>query len=187
MTQPTAPAPSSRSTTIAVAPATRHRGARSLCTAGVVSVALLAAACGDDSATGSSNRGTNGNSGDIAVSDAYIVPEFRGSDCAAQTGDRATLEFVVTNRSTTSADRLTEIRADDVQTVSIEPGGPHEIPVAGSLTSTRTQSGAPSGIVTTFTGIDPSVRPGKNVRVTFSFAEAQPLSLPVPVEACPAS
>ena len=151
----------------------------------VVSSVALLAACGDDPAGGSSNRGVGSETSALSVENAYIVPTNVAGLCALQVGDDASLRYVVSNTSSTTPATFTGVRTSIASSVQISPGGPKAVPAGGDIASAEPGVRGPGDFITTLVGLTERVEPGKSFDVTFTFDNADPIELKVPVEACP--
>ncbi|MGH3675699.1 MAG: hypothetical protein ACRDU5_08180 [Mycobacterium sp.] len=166
---------------------TRYRAA----SAGLV-VAVLTAGCGGDKPVlDSSNRGSESRTADTTVQNAFIVPRFTSGSCAIQVGDAA-LTFTATNNRPTEPERLLAIASDAARAIGIFPGATLQIPPKSSIAAGRPlehvggSAGPGQPIAVRVEGLDKSARPGTSVAVTFRFDKYGDVTIPVPIEACPA-
>ncbi|MBE1552146.1 hypothetical protein GGC64_006233 [Mycobacterium sp. OAS707] len=171
----------------------RCGAARPIVLAAVLALlAGLATACHDDAHNRSSNRGSESHTTDTSVINAYIVPRFVPGHCAIQVGDTAQLTFTITNSRPTQDERLLDITTAGADNVSVSPPLPIVIPAKATIAAGQpdTEPNAtlqPRGdMQVTMQGVKESVRPAMAADVTFHFGQAGPITMPVPVEACPA-
>lgn len=153
-----------------------------------VAAALIAmtsmAGCGEDTESGSSNRGSGTDTNPISVEDAFIVPRSINAFCSLQVGDSASMRYAVSNSSTTAGDQLVGIRTDEAARVETTPSLPIAVGVAAIV---RSDVGSGAQLSTRLVGLTNSARPGISFDVTFRFATVGDVVVRVPVEACPAS
>ena len=157
-----------------------------------VSLATLAAGCGGEVAShDSSSRGSGSHQKATSVDNAYVVPLFVPGRCSLQVGRVAELRFTITNSRSTENERLLAVSTDVADMVRISPKDVVEIPPGASVTV-----GQPlhrfdpatnrEPLEVDLVGIDPNIRPGISMDITFQFDRAGEMSMRVPVEACPA-
>lgn len=152
----------------------------------IASTAALLAACGEDPEGGSPNRGAGSETALISIENAYIVPANVVGFCALQVGDAASLRYVVSNGSNTTAATFTGVRTDVASSVQVAPPGPKYVPASGTITSAEPDTRGPSHFTTTLVGLKETVEPGKSFDITFTFDNFDPVKLQVAVESCPA-
>jgi hypothetical protein len=152
--------------------------------------AALAVGCGGDVDRESSNRGSGSDTQDTTVENAYIVPAFVPGSCALQTGAGAELRFTVTNNRLVEAERLTSVSTDAAKSAAVPDAATVDIPAGGVLTVGQPQtdlpaSDSPTAPAVTLTELDPDAKPATSTPVTFTFDQFGPLTVRVPIEACP--
>ncbi len=154
--------------------------------------ATLAAGCGSEAAShGSSSRGSSSHTKATSVDDVYVVPLFVPGRCSLQVGRIAELRFTITNSRPTESERLFAVSTDVANLVRISPNDVIEIPPGASVTAGQPINKFDPAtnrkpLEVDLVGIDPNVRPGISVEITFQFDRAGEVSMRVPVDACPA-
>lgn len=144
-----------------------------MATAGAV--ALLTAGCAERSDFDPNNRGSDTETPQTSVDNAFIVPAYQPGRCAIQVGSAANLRFSATNSRPAESERLLAITTDAADAVRISASGEMDIAPKSS-----------QQFIATVEGLRDSVRPAMSVDVTFQFAKSGEIELRVPVEACPA-
>lgn len=153
--------------------------------------AVVVSGCSNDSGiNSSSNRGAGSEIEDTTVENAYLVPRSLPGSCAMQVGDSAMLSFTATNTRSEEAERLLNIDVESADGARILPSEQMEIPPKSSIAATQPiEQDADAKSDNTFRvvvdGLDPAVRPGMNIPITFEFQNAGDIAMAVPVEACP--
>lgn len=148
-------------------------------------LAATVTGCSPDVDHLSTNRGTTSDSQSTTVENAFIVPASPPRSCGQQIGDTAHLRFTVTNNRPAERERLTAVHTDAAD-VALAGAATAEIPAGAALAVGQPHAGdAIAAPPARLTGLDDRVGPGMSVPVTFTFAEYGPLTLQVPIEACP--
>ncbi len=132
----------------------------------------------------SHSDGSQGQIGDIAVRNAYVVPNQGADDCTVQREGPAQLSFTAVNGGN-QADRLVAIDSGAAASVRIDAAPEELVLDAGaSVAAGQPVTGADAQIDVVFEGPSADVRPGRRVEVTFSFEKAGDMTFAVPVNAC---
>lgn len=153
----------------------------------LVVLAVVLAACGRNPAVDSSNRGANSKAEPTSIQNAYIVPAFVPGNCAIQVGKGAELRFTVVNSRPLQPEQLLTVstEASEVQIPFDRLAIPSRSTVAfGQPGAAQADAGGRVAPVL-ITRLDPDIKPGMHVDVTFHFEQAGDITMPVPIEACP--
>ncbi|BBX18749.1 hypothetical protein [Mycolicibacterium duvalii] len=154
---------------------------------GAALLAVTATGCGDEVIGSSTNRGSGSETEETTVENAFIVPTFMPGYCAIQVGSGAQMRFTVTNNSSDSVDRLTEISTSAANIVDIGSGVeiPRRSTVAFGQPSAEAVDTGTERPAVQMSELSPDLKPAMTTDVTFRFDRAGEITVPVPVEACP--
>lgn len=179
-----------------------RRVATTFALAAGAALALSACSAGQITQTSSQVAAINGNSatsGDIALRNVHVVYP-NSEEYSLKPGGKAALAFTAVNLSEHQADTLTGITTDYAGSVTITPAASgHKIAPQSSLGAglTNDQAGTPATSATPqganatellsveLNDLKEGVRPGLTFPVTFTFQNAGPVKVDVPIDAGP--
>lgn len=149
---------------------------------------IVFSGCGEMADTDdATNRGSGSETQGTTVENAFIVPNFLPGRCAIQLGTGARLRFTVTNVDSANPDRLVNVSTDIADRVEVSTT---DIPVRSSVgfgqPAASTADGRSEAPAASLGPLDRKAAPGMSADVTFHFERAGDISMPVPIEACPA-
>jgi len=130
-------------------------------------------------------NGAQGTAGAVAVRDVRVQFPTSAGASSYPAGANAPLLFTIAN-SGTAADELISVSTPAATQVNVQgsrtlPGGTALVSGPSTVAPSSTVGATPGRLTAELSNLTQDVKPGLTIAVTFTFAKAGPITVPVPV------